>query len=156
MVCGARAGDWSAPLGPDWDPRWPDPPIPGSFTGSVLHAHSYVDPGEPVDMRGKRVVVVGMGNSAMDLACELCQPGVAARLYLSARRGAWVVPNYLFGRPLDQLGLTHPLVPWRVQSLAAEVLLRALVGSPWRFGLPAVAVALRRSELYQSLDEYHQ
>ena len=92
-------------------PAWPDPPIPGSFTGSVLHAHSYVDPGEPVDMRGKRVVVVGMGNSAMDLACELCQPGVAARLDLSARRGAWVVPNYLFGRPLDQLGLTHPLVP---------------------------------------------
>ena len=122
--------------GHHWDPRWPDPPIPGSFAGSVLHAHSYVDPGEPVDMRGKRVVVVGMGNSAMDLACELCQPGVAARLYLSARRGAWVVPNYLFGRPLDQLGLTHPFVPWRVQSLAAEVLLRALVGSPWRFGLP--------------------
>jgi dimethylaniline monooxygenase (N-oxide forming) len=122
--------------GHHWDPRWPDPPFPGAFAGTVLHAHDYVDPSEPCDLHGKRVVVVGMGNSAMDIACELCRPGVAARLYLSARRGAWVAPNYLFGRPLDQLGLTHPLVPWRLQSLAAGLLLRALVGAPWRFGLP--------------------
>jgi hypothetical protein len=33
----------------------------------VLHAHDYVDPSEPVDMHGKRVVGVGMGNSAMDI-----------------------------------------------------------------------------------------
>jgi Flavin-binding monooxygenase-like len=122
--------------GHHWDPRWPDPPIPGEFTGTVLHSHAYIDPGEPLDMHGKRVVVVGMGNSAMDIACELCRSGIAERLYLSARRGAWVVPNYLFGRPLDRLGLTHPLVPWRVQSLAAGLLLRTLVGVPWRFGLP--------------------
>jgi hypothetical protein len=72
----------------------------------------------------------------MDIACELCRSGIAERLYLSARRGAWVVPNYLFGRPLDRLGLTHPLVPWRVQSLAAGLLLRTLVGVSWQFGLP--------------------
>jgi dimethylaniline monooxygenase (N-oxide forming) len=122
--------------GHHWDPRWPDPPVPGEFDGTVLHAHDYVDPSEPVDMRSKRIVVVGMGNSAMDIACELCRPGIAERLYLSARRGAWIMPNYLFGRPLDGLGLTHPLLPWRVQSLVAGLLLRLMIGVPWRFGLP--------------------
>ncbi len=97
--------------GHHWEPRWPEPPIPGRFAGAVLHSHDYIDPGEPVDTHGKRVVVVGMGNSAMDIACELSAPGVAERVYLSARRGAWIVPKYLFGRPLDRLGVTHPLVP---------------------------------------------
>ena len=122
--------------GHHWDPHWPDPPIPGHFAGTVLHAHDYIDPHEPCEMQGKQVVVVGMGNSAMDIACELSRPGIAARLYLSARRGAWILPNYLFGRPLDQLGLTHPLIPWRLQSLFANAMLRLLVGAPWRYGLP--------------------
>lgn len=122
--------------GHHWDPRWPDPPIPGDFSGTVLHAHDYIDPHEPCDMHGKQIVVVGMGNSAMDIACELSRPGIAARLHLSARRGAWVLPNYLFGRPLDQLGLSHPLIPWRLQSLLANAMLRILVGAPWRYGLP--------------------
>jgi cation diffusion facilitator CzcD-associated flavoprotein CzcO len=122
--------------GHHWDPRWPAPPIPGRFAGTVLHAHDYVDPRQPHDMHGQRIVVVGMGNSAMDIACELCRPGIAERLYLSARRGAWIVPNYILGRPIDQLQITHAWVPWRVQSLIAELLLRVVVGAPWRFGLP--------------------
>ena len=122
--------------GHHWDPRWPDPPIPGDFAGTVLHVHDYVDPHEPCQMHGKQVVVVGMGNSAMDIACELSHPGIAARLYLSGRRGAWIMPKYLLGRPLDQLGLTHPLIPWQLQSLLANAMIRLLVGTPWRYGLP--------------------
>lgn len=87
-------------------------------------------------MSGKRVLVVGMGNSAMDIACELSRRDVAERLFLSARRGAWIVPNYLFGRPMDRLGGTHPWIPWRVQSLLTRLALRLNVGPPWRYGLP--------------------
>ena len=122
--------------GHHWDPRWPEPPFPGRFAGRVIHAHDYVSPTEPIDLGGKRVVVVGIGNSAMDIACEVCRPGIAQRLYLSARRGAWIIPNYVLGRPMDQLGVGGAWLPWRVQSLLAEMLIRLVVGAPWRFGLP--------------------
>ena len=42
-----------------------------------------------------------MGNSAMDIAVE--SSFHARATYLAARRGAWVIPKYLFGRPLDSI-----------------------------------------------------
>jgi dimethylaniline monooxygenase (N-oxide forming) len=86
--------------GHHWDPRWPEPAFPGheTFTGQQLHAHAYVDN----DLfAGKDVVVLGMGNSAMDIAVESSY--VARTTYLAARRGAWIIPKYMFGRPVDQL-----------------------------------------------------
>src|ERR1700722_11143553 len=53
--------------GHHWNPRWPTPPSPGSFDGEQMHAAGYVDPFSPIDMRDKSVLVVGMGNSAMDI-----------------------------------------------------------------------------------------
>ena len=63
-----------------------------------MHAHEYMNPD---GLAGKDVVVLGMGNSAMDIAVESSY--VTRRRYLAARRGAWIVPKYLFGRPTDQL-----------------------------------------------------
>ena len=63
--------------------------------------------------RGKRVVVLGMGNSAMDIAVEATQ--IAERVFLAARRGAWIVPKYVFGRPLDQI-VTAPRIPLAVRQ----------------------------------------
>src|SRR2546423_9599509 len=83
--------------GHHWDPRWPEPPFPGSFDGKQMHAHYYRDQD---DFRDKRVVVVGMGNSAMDLAVDASY--VAERTFLAARRGAHVMPKYLGGKPADQ------------------------------------------------------
>ena len=82
--------------GHHWDPRWPEPMFPGhdSFTGQQLHAHAYVDNDLFAD---KDVVVLGMGNSAMDIAVESSY--VARSTYLAARRGAWIIPKYMFGRP---------------------------------------------------------
>lgn len=122
--------------GHHWDPRWPEPPFPGRFDGVQLHSHHYVDPQDPHDLVGKRVVVVGMGNSAMDIACELSRPGVAARLYLSARRGAHVIPNYLFGRPLDQLAALPPQIPFKVRQGLLKLVYRVAVGRVRDFGLP--------------------
>ena len=51
-----------------------------------------------------------MGNSAMDIAVE--SGHVARWTHLAARRGVWIMPKYLFGRPLDQLA-TSRRVPFR-------------------------------------------
>jgi dimethylaniline monooxygenase (N-oxide forming) len=149
---GNRQGAWTVTLdsgerrrypilvvanGHHWDPRWPEPPIPGRFDGAILHAHDYRSPAEPVDVVGRRVVVVGAGNSAMDIAGELSRPGCAAKVYLSVRRGAWIIPKTLFGRPVDRLRVAPWFVPWRLQSLAARAMLGLFGPSPpWRHGLP--------------------
>jgi thioredoxin reductase len=122
--------------GHHWDPAWPDPAIPGEFSGRELHSHSYIDPDEPEALRGKRVLIVGMGNSAMDIACELGHPGVAERVFLSARRGAWVLPKYAFGKPIDQNQIMSPLLPAIVKRTLAEAWYRFAVGRPEDFGLP--------------------
>jgi cation diffusion facilitator CzcD-associated flavoprotein CzcO len=95
-----------------------------------MHSHHYVD---NTGFRGKNVVVVGMGNSAMDIAVETSH--VADRVFLSARRGAWIIPKYLFGKPLDQLG-NDPRVPFRVRQKIYERILRMNVGRMENYGLP--------------------
>lgn len=116
--------------GHHWDPLMPDPPFPGTFAGRELHAHHYKS---KHDLRGKRVVVVGMGNSAMDIAVESSE--VAERTFLSGRRGVHVVPKYILGRPLDTI-VTDARVPWRIRRRLAEGLIRVAVGEMTRYGLP--------------------
>jgi cation diffusion facilitator CzcD-associated flavoprotein CzcO len=122
--------------GHHWDPAWPDPPIPGNFCGVTLHSRDYVSPSEPTDLRDKRVVVVGFGNSAVDIACELARPGAAARVVLSTRRGAWVLPKYVGKRPLDQLGLIPLFLPVALRQRLAHVFYRLVIGRPEDYGLP--------------------
>jgi hypothetical protein len=119
--------------GHHWDPRWPEPPFPGSFDGEMVHAHFYVD-NEP--FRGRRVVVLGIGNSAMDIAVE--SSFVAERTILASRRGAHIVPKYLFGRPLDQIGV-NPLtrmLPWGFRKAIFSSFYRVGVGRMEDYGLP--------------------
>jgi dimethylaniline monooxygenase (N-oxide forming) len=118
--------------GHHWDRRWPEPAFPGSetFAGIQMHAHDYRD---NEFLKGRDVVVLGMGNSAMDIAVESSY--VAHTTHLAARRGAWVIPKYLFGRPLDQVS-TMPLVPHWLHARVAELIVRLHTGRPERYGLP--------------------
>jgi cation diffusion facilitator CzcD-associated flavoprotein CzcO len=97
-----------------------------------MHSHEYTGE-DPNFFRDKRVVVLGMGNSAMDIAVE--SSFSAAATYLAARRGAWVLPKYLFGRPLDQIS-TQAGVPLRVRQAFFRTLLKVGVGPMERYGLP--------------------
>jgi dimethylaniline monooxygenase (N-oxide forming) len=120
--------------GHHWDARWPEPAFPGAdeFAGVQMHSHDYK--GEDATFfRDKRVVVLGMGNSAMDIAVEASF--AAEKVFLAARRGAYVIPKWVFGRPLDQIG-TAPKVPFKVRQKIAAGLLRAAVGDMERYGLP--------------------
>ena len=119
--------------GHNWDPRRPEPAYPGSFAGTELHAHDYRTPDV---FRDRRVLVVGMGNSAMDIAVDASYVA-SGPVLLSARHGVHVVPKYLFGRPSDATGGALAVLPWKVRQRLAETMLRVAVGTPQSYGLPA-------------------
>jgi hypothetical protein len=118
--------------GHHWDPRYPEPPFPGPFNGEQTHSHHYQVP-DPY--AGRRVLVVGIGNSATDIAVETSGP--SERTFLSMRRGAHVIPKYFFGQPFDRLAKT-PLAraPLWFQRLTLRALLRVAQGRMTDYGLP--------------------
>ena len=116
--------------GHHWDPNLPT--FPGAFDGSTMHSHHYKTPDQ---IKDKRVLVVGVGNSGCDIACEAAQ--VARHTLLSTRRGAHVVPKYMLGRPLDTF--TTPLssrLPLWLQRLMAQGVLLAARGRQAQYGFP--------------------
>lgn len=119
--------------GHHWAARIPD--YPGQFSGPQIHSHNYRSPFEPIDCVRKRVLVVGMGNSAMDIASELSQRPIAEKLFVSTRRGVWVFPKYYKGQPLDKNPAPAWMPKWLRQKLG-EKLIKGLVGRMSDYGLP--------------------
>lgn len=119
--------------GHHWDPRMPEPMFPGAdeFRGEIMHSHAYT---EEAQLTGRRVVVLGMGNSAMDIAVDASYH--AAETYLSARSGVHVIPKYVWGRPYDQLGAAE-WFPSFLRWPLARRLMAAATGPMTRYGLPA-------------------
>ncbi|MFN3514435.1 MAG: flavin-containing monooxygenase [Phenylobacterium sp.] len=119
--------------GHHWSPRIPK--YEGEFEGPAFHSHAYRDPFDPVDMRGKNIVVVGMGNSAMDIASELAQRPIAKTLWVSARRGVWVLPKYMNGKPADKSAMPAWMPRKLGLSLARKAIKKA-IGNMEDYGLP--------------------
>ena len=119
--------------GHHWDQHVPT--FSGQFDGPSFHSHRYIDPFEPVDMRGKRVLVVGMGNSAMDIASELSQRPIAKKLFVAARRGVWIFPKYINGQVPDK-GVMPPWMPrFLMRAIIKRMIVKA-VGHMKDYGLP--------------------
>jgi len=120
--------------GHHWDPRWPEPPFQGAeeFEGEQMHAHYYR---EPDVLRGKRVLVLGIGNSATDIAVEASR--IAEKTFLAMRRGAYVMPKYLNGRPTDEAASTLlTRMPLSVQRFVLSRMLGLTAGDMTAYGLP--------------------
>ncbi|HEX2202383.1 MAG TPA: NAD(P)-binding domain-containing protein [Longimicrobium sp.] len=117
--------------GHNWSPK--TPAYPGTFTGETMHSADYRTPHV---FDGKRVLVVGGGNSGCDIVVEAAQHG--ARAFHSTRRGYWYMPKYILGRPSDQVGdtLLKLGVPLAVRRVIGSVSFRLLVGKPGKNGLP--------------------
>lgn len=115
-------------------PRWPG--VPGTFDGPFLHACQYKSPVDPVAIAGKRVLVVGGGNSGCDIAVECSRH--AARTVHSTRRGYHVVPRFIMGRPSDLRGerlLAMGAPTWLRRLVSLSAIDRA-IGLSWKHGLP--------------------
>lgn len=119
--------------GHHWDPRVPQ--YPGQFTGLTMHSHDYRSPFDPVDMRGKNIIVVGMGNSGMDLASELSHRSIANKLWVSARRGVWVLSKYREGQPADKM-MMPPWMPRKLGLRIARKKIKKMLGRMSDYGLP--------------------
>jgi hypothetical protein len=120
--------------GHHWNPRWPEPPFPGhdEFAGEQIHVHHYREPDVLV---GKRVLVLGIGNSAVDVAVEASR--IADRTLLAMRRGAWVLPKYLGGKPIDAATpAIATYLPLPVQRFFMNRLMNVAVGDMTTYGLP--------------------
>jgi Flavin-binding monooxygenase-like len=120
------------------EPRMPA--YPGAFAGEVMHSREYKSVRQ---LRDKRILVVGAGNSACDIIRDAVH-GSGAKVVMSMRRGTWFVPKYMLGFP------THDVVSF-VESIPQPRFLKrwifqaslwVLQGPPQRYGLPKPECAL--------------
>ena len=112
------------------EPQMPE--IPGTFSGRYFHSHSF----KKVDQnyQGKRVLVIGAGNSACDIAVETAR--VAAKTCIAVRSGQWFIPKFMFGLPTDVFSARFSGSPRRVHRAVSTLLLRMLQGRNRTYGLP--------------------
>jgi cation diffusion facilitator CzcD-associated flavoprotein CzcO len=108
-------------------PQWP-----GHFDGELRHAVTYRSPRE---FEGKRVLVVGLGNSGADIACDAARH--AAQAIVSVRRGYHFVPKHVYGWPIDVHFRRPELIPPALRSMDLRTGVYAVTGDVTRLGLPA-------------------
>jgi cation diffusion facilitator CzcD-associated flavoprotein CzcO len=113
--------------GHHWQRRFPD--YPGKFEGEFIHSKDYRSPAQ---VTGKRVLVIGGGNSACDIAAEAARAGKTARL--SIRRGYWFLPKTFLGIPSAEM--MKPWFPVWAQRMMIRILMRITVGKFRHYGLP--------------------
>lgn len=116
-------------VGCEWRPFTPT--FAGEFEGETIHSRDYKHPRQ---FEGRRVLIVGAGNSGCDIACDASRS--AARALISLRRGYHFVPKHLFGKPADVFGEEGPHLPYWIERPVLQGLLRLLNGDVTRLGLP--------------------
>lgn len=114
--------------GHHWKPRYPS--YPGTFTGEFIHSHEYKKAAPFAD---KRVLVIGGGNSACDVAVETSR--VSKKTAISWRRGYRIVPKFLFGKPSDTVAEKSKWIPPKIRMALNAILLRIIVGKNEEYGL---------------------
>ncbi len=126
------------------------PSFTGVFSGEFMHSAEYRHASQ---FDGKRVLIIGAGNSACDIAVDAVHH--AASCEMSLRRGYYFVPKYVFGKPADTIGGAIRLPMWLKRRID-QVILKWFVGDPQKYGFPKPDYALYESHpVVNSLVLYH-
>jgi thioredoxin reductase len=115
--------------GVNWEPNVPQ--YPGEFTGTLRHSVSYR---RSEEFSGKRVLVVGLGNSGADIACDAAR--AARQTLVSIRRGYYFIPKHIFGKPADVFAHDGPKLPKWLEAPIFTWLQRLLIGDTTALGMP--------------------
>lgn len=115
--------------GHHWKPRYPQ--YPGSFSGQFLHSHDFK---KAQDFGSKKVLVIGGGNSACDVAVETSR--VSKKTSISWRRGYRIIPKFFFGKPSDIVGKGMTWLPVKLRSMLSQLLIRIFIGKNANYNLP--------------------
>jgi hypothetical protein len=115
--------------GTQWHPSMPT--FEGTFDGTLIHSHAYRDASI---FDGKRVLIVGAGNSGVDIACDAATR--ASHAAISVRRGYHLIPKHIFGQPADVFASTGPELPIKVAQRVFPRLLKIVSGDPTKYGWP--------------------
>jgi Flavin-binding monooxygenase-like len=104
------------------------PRYKGEFTGELIHSAAYKN---PTWFAGKRVLIVGGGNSGCDIAVDAVHHAVSVDW--SLRRGYHFMPKFVFGKPIDTLG--KKWMPQFLKMIISKLISKAFIGKIQHFGL---------------------
>lgn len=106
-----------------------------TFPGRIFHSVEYKN-ATSNGLVGKKVVVVGIGNSAVDVAVNVVELGGKKPVRIATRSGAWIIPNYILGFPADHYACRLFLwLPWGLSNFIFEFIIKSVSGSPWQLNL---------------------
>lgn len=118
--------------GPQKEPKFPDWPGQETLRAEIIHAGAF---GEAREHEGRKVLIVGAGNSGIDIANHLSRVDTA-RIWLSARSGTNVIPQRVLGYPIQASSPTLERLPLAVQDGLAGLATRAKLGDLRPYGVP--------------------
>ena len=108
------------------------PSYPGNYTGKFLHSHDFKSVDE--SWRNKKILIIGAGNSACDIAVEASR--VSKNVKISMRSPQWIFPKFIFGQPGDVFAAKSRWLPRRVRQYGLKILVRLILGPYKNYGLP--------------------
>jgi cation diffusion facilitator CzcD-associated flavoprotein CzcO len=127
------ASDVVIATGHDRVPHIPDWPGRDDFALPLQHVAGIR---RVADLAGRRVLLVGAGNSGIEMAGQLVEAGVR-ELWLSARTPPTILPLQLAGLPMDLIGVAARPLPEGIRDAVAGAISRLIIGDLAPCGLPA-------------------
>lgn len=124
-VAVVATGQYREPVLPTWPGR-------DTYRGRLVHSSAYAN---ALPYVGKRVLVVGAGNSGAEIATDLAENGVAY-VAISVRTPPTIVPRDPFGMPSQRTSILLSALPAPIADWVGAANARLAIGDLTRYGLP--------------------